>query len=383
MTYDVAVVGMGGMGSAILAHCAARGATVVGLDRFPRGHTLGASAGKSRLIRKAYFEAPDYVPLLRRAYELWRNLERDTRDELLRLTGVLVAGAEESEIVRGVQQAAREYDLPIESLGKRELGTRYPTLRVLDGEVGILERDGGVILPERAIAAHLKIAEAAGAEMRFETALESWEAEDGSAELRLSNGSRIMARTLILALGPWASEVLGAIGVEIRVQRNVQVWFSAASNAYDSRSFPGFLLDRAGLPAPLYGFPDFGDGVKAAFHGFGKLTHPDEVEREVDERADVQPLVGAMNDWMPGAAATFREAKVCMYALTPDHHFVVDRHPAHDNVIVCGGFSGHGFKFTPVIGEIAAEMALDGGTRHEIAFLSARRFASSSPPTAP
>jgi glycine/D-amino acid oxidase-like deaminating enzyme len=162
------------------------------------------------------------------------------------------------------------------------------------------------------------------------------------------------------------------------VQRNVQVWLSPSTNSYNAERFPAFLLDRGGLPAPLYGFPDFGDGVKAAFHGFGQLTTADEIDREVDIKRDVTPVMRAMDEWMPGAAAAFREARPCMYSLTPDGNFVVDRHPKHANVILCGGFSGHGFKFAPVIGEIAADLALDGGSRHRIDFLSLKRFASAS-----
>jgi glycine/D-amino acid oxidase-like deaminating enzyme len=163
--------------------------------------------------------------------------------------------------------------------------------------------------------------------------------------------------------------------VPLRIQRNVQAWFSPSSNSYGADLFPAFLLDRAGLPAPLYGFPDFGDGIKAAFHGFGQLTTADELDREVNLTRDVAPIAGAMEEWMPGAAAKFREAKPCMYSLTPDGNFVIDRHPQHPSVILCGGFSGHGFKFAPVIGEIAADLALDGGSRHQIDFLSLGRFA--------
>jgi sarcosine oxidase len=158
------------------------------------------------------------------------------------------------------------------------------------------------------------------------------------------------------------------------VQRNVQAWFSSGTNDYGPERFPAFLLDRAGLPAPLYGFPDFGDGLKVAFHGFGQFTTADEVDREVNMARDVAPIAEALEQWMPGAAATFREAKPCMYSLTPDGNFVIDQHPAHANVVLCGGFSGHGFKFAPLIGEVAADLALDGGSRHRIDFLSLKRF---------
>jgi sarcosine oxidase/N-methyl-L-tryptophan oxidase len=158
------------------------------------------------------------------------------------------------------------------------------------------------------------------------------------------------------------------------VQRNIQAWFSPGTHAYDAPGFPGFLVNRQDLPAPLYGFPDFGDGVKAAFHGSGDLTDANHVNREVDLVRDVEPIARALEQWMPGAAQTLREAKPCMYTLTPDEHFVIDHHPDHGNLVLCGGFSGHGFKFAPVIGEIGAELALDGGSRHVIEFLSLRRF---------
>jgi glycine/D-amino acid oxidase-like deaminating enzyme len=158
------------------------------------------------------------------------------------------------------------------------------------------------------------------------------------------------------------------------VQRNIQAWFAPGTHAYDAPGFPAFLLNRRGLPAPLYGFPDFGDGIKAAFHGLGDLTDAKHLDREIDPARDVKPAAQALEQWMPGAARTFREAKPCMYTLTPDENFVIDRHPEHENLILCGGFSGHGFKFAPVIGEIGADLALDGGSRHEVEFLSLRRF---------
>lgn len=374
MGHDVAVVGLGGMGSAILAHCAARGASVIGLEQFTPAHDLGSSHGKSRMIRKAYFEDPAYVPLVLRAYELWRELERATGEEILRITGVLSIGQETSDIIRGTRRAASEHDLRVESWSQREVKARFPTLELWKDEVALFEMDGGVLNPERAVRAHLNLAESSGAEMRFGLAMESWHATDKGFELRLSDGAQISARKLVLALGAWFQETLESLGVRIRVQRNIQAWFWPGTHAYDAPGFPGFLVTRQGLPAPLYGFPDFGDGIKAAFHGFGDLTNAKHVDREVDPARDVEPIARALERWMPAAAKTLREAKPCMYTLTPDENFVVDRHPDHANLILCGGFSGHGFKFAPVVGEIGAELALDGGSRLGIEFLSLRRF---------
>ena len=374
MTYDVAVAGLGGMGSAIAAHCAARGASVIGLEQFGPAHDRGSSHGKSRMIRQAYFEDAAYVPLVLRSYELWRALERETSEQLLQITGVLSVGEEKSEIISGTRRAAAQHDLPVEAWSRAQILERYPGLRLLENEVALFEPEGGVLDPERAVRAHLKSARSAGAELRFETAMQSWATSGGKIQLRLIDGSEVSAKSLVLSLGPWFKEALQELGVSLRVQRNVQAWFSPVTNHYDAGQFPAFLLDRAGLPAPLYGFPDFGDGLKAAFHGLGQITTAEEVDREVDLARDVAPIAEAMQAWMPGATTTFREAKPCMYSLTPDGNFVIDRHPAHANVILCGGFSGHGFKFAPVIGEIAADLSLDGRSRHQIDFLSLKRF---------
>lgn len=377
MGYDVAVVGLGGMGSAILAHCSARNASVIGLEQFGPAHDLGSSHGKTRMIRKAYFENPAYVPLVLRAYELWRELERATDEEILRITGLLSVGEEASEVIEGTLRAAREHDLRVDPLSQEAIKARYPTLELRKDEVALFEADGGVLNPELAIRAHLRLAELNGAETRFGVAMESWEATGKGFELGLSDGTQVSATKLVLALGPWFRDTLESLGLPIRVQRNVQVWFSPGTHAYDAPGFPAFLVSRHGLPAPLYGFPNFGDGIKAAFHGFGDLTDATRIDREVDLARDVEPVARALEQWMPGAARTLREAKPCMYTLTPDENFVIDCHPDHANLILCGGFSGHGFKFAPVIGEIGAELALDGGSRHELEFLSLQRFSRS------
>ena len=281
------------------------------------------------MIRKAYFEDPAYVPLVLRAYELWRELERASGEGFLRLTGVLSIGEESSEIIQGTRRAASQHDLALESLSQREVKARYPTLELRKDEAALFEPDGGVLNPELAVRAHLKVAESKGAEMRFGVAMESWQAEDRGFELGLSDGTRISAGKLVLSLGPWFQETLDVIGVPVRVQRNVQAWFSPATHAYDAPGFPPFLVDRRDLPAPLYGFPDFGDGIKAAFHGFGDLTDAKHINREIDHARDVQPIARALEQWMPGATGTFREAKPCMYTLTPDENFVIDHHPDH------------------------------------------------------
>ncbi len=372
--YDVVVIGLGGMGSAALAHCALRGVRALGIEQFEPLHELGASSGQTRVIRQAYYEDPAYVPLLLRAYELWGDLERRTETELLHLAGLLMVGTPDTELIRGSSLAARLYDLPVEHLDASELRRRYPLLNVRDEESGVFEARAGAIFPERAVRAHLDLARDSGAETLFGLAMQEWDADADGITVKLSDGSSFRSRSMVLTLGPWFERELRDAGVPMRVQRNVQVWFTPRNGAYGAGRFPAFFIERESLPAPLYGFPDYGAGVKAAFHGYGDFVEPTRLQRSIDESADVKPVADAVEQFMPGGAARYRAGKACMYSLTPDRHFAIDRHPRNERVVLCGGFSGHGFKFASVVGEIAAQLALDGGTRHDIGFLSFDRF---------
>lgn len=375
-TYDLAVLGLGGMGSAVLAHGSARG-RAIGIERFRRGHDLGSSSGRSRIIRKAYFEDPHYVPLLQRTYALWRDLERTTGMSLMNVTGVLAVGPHDSTVMRATSATARAYDLPLEELDAAAIAQRFHGTAPRPGEIGLLEREAGIVFPEAAIEAHLRVAESNGAEMLFGTAVEDYTLSGTGVALRLADGAEVRAARLVVCAGPWLALVAGDLNLPLRVQRNVQLWFQASTTAYAADRFPAFLVDRPELPAPLYGFPDLGDGVKAAFHGYGESTAPDALDRAI-HATDVEPVRAALEDWMPGAAAAFAFGKACMYTLTPDEHFLIDRHPHDARVVIAGGFSGHGFKFAPVIGEIAAQLAFEGGTTHPIEFLRIGRFAETA-----
>jgi sarcosine oxidase len=372
--YDLAVLGLGGMGSAVAARAALRGKRVIGLERFAEAHEFGASSGRSRIIRKAYFESPDYVPLLERAYELWRDLEARTGTTLVDLVGLLTAGRAESAGVRGARVSAARYGVELEDLEPADVARRFPGVRLCAGEGAVFERGAGAVFPERAIAAHLALARRAGADLRFESDVLGYDARPRRIELRLADGTTVAAARLAICAGPWAADVVRDLGVPLRVQRNVQVWFEPASGAFASDRFPAFFVERAEWPAPLYGFPDFGEGVKAAFHAFGATTTADTLDREVRAN-DIEPVRQALDEWMPGAAARFRSGKACMYALTADEHFILDRHPADERIVVAAGFSGHGYKFCSVIGDIVSDLAFDGATPLPIEFLAIGRSA--------
>jgi len=372
--YDVAVIGLGGMGSATLAHAAKRGGRTIGLEQFTRGHALGSSTGESRIVRQAYFEEPAYVPLLRRAYELWRELEAEAAVSLLDLCGMLAVGRSDGTILGGALRAARMHDLRVDELDRADVARRYPTLRLRDDEVGVFEHDAGIVTPELAIDAHLRIAERAGAELRFQTAVSGYASRPDGIHVTLEDGSEIVAARLVICAGGWIGQVARELGLPIVLQRNVQLWFEPTTNAYAIERFPIFFLERPDhLPAALYGFPDRGTGVKAGLHGYGPVTTADDLDRAISER-DVAPVRDALESWMPGAAGALLRGKACTYAMTPDEHFILDRHPTDDRVVIAGGFSGHGFKFCSVVGEILTDLALEGGTRHPIGFLRLERL---------
>jgi sarcosine oxidase len=361
------------MGSAALASASRLGRRVVGLERFGRGHEFGASSGKSRMIRKAYFEDAAYVPLLLRAYDAWRELEAESGETILHETGVLMVGSPNSGILEGAIRTARTHGLAYELLARDEVRKRFPQFIVREDEVGLFEPEGGFVIPEAAIRAALGVAEARGAEMRFDTPVTGWQSTPSGLRVELEDGSSLETARLAICSGPWIAPVLRQLGVPMTIQRNVQHWFEPTGD-FALGTCPSFFSDRADQPRRLYGFPDHGYGIKAAFHGYGEQAEPDSLDREIHEY-DVEPVRRALDNLLPGAAGRYIGGKACMYSLTPDEHFVVTIHPNDERIVVAGGFSGHGFKFAPVIGEIVSSLLVDGGTKFDIDFISHKRFA--------
>jgi sarcosine oxidase len=373
VSYDLVVVGLGAMGSAALDSATRRGLSVLGVEQFAPGHALGSSHGKSRMIRKAYFEDAAYVPLVLRAYELWHDLERRSGRTLLQRTGVLQVGLEKSAVVRGVQRSASLHGLAIDVLDAGDVRRRYPMTRPLPEEVGVFEHDGGVLAPELALDTQIALAIDAGAEARFDARVVRWRRESTSLCVEFASGDVVRTRKLALCNGPWLDARATELGVPIRVQRKVQVWFEPATDAFDAARCPAFLVERAAFPETLYGFPDFGDGVKAAFHTGGAFTTMDALDRSISDD-DVSPLRAALQSWMPGAGERVSAASVCQYTMTPDEHFILGLHPGEPDVVVAAGFSGHGFKFSTAIGEAIVDLATDGATKCDVAFLSPNRL---------
>lgn len=367
-TYDVVVAGLGGFGSSAAYHLARRGLRVLGLDPRPGGHAEGSSHGESRIVRQVYFEGAAYVPLLLRTYELWADLAAATGAPLLHRTGGLFMGAPGTRVLEGSAATAREWGLAHEVLDAAEIARRFPALRPPAGTLGLFEPQAGVVSPEAAVLAHLRAAAASGAELCHDAAVAGWRAAGDGVRVETTRGV-VEAGSLVLAPGKWAPELLGGLSLPLVVERRVQHWFAPESaDAFTVGRLPVWLWDLADGTS-LYGVPAVGgDGsVKAAVHFSRDVAPGDWTPGEV---------ASTLSALMPSLGSRHVRSAECWYTLTPDENFVVGRHPAHENVVLACGFSGHGFKFTPVLGEVLADLVLDGRSPFDLGLFAPTRFAT-------
>ncbi len=376
MIYDVIVAGLGGMGSATAYQLAGRGQRVLGLEKFSPAHDKGSSHGRSRIIRQAYFEDPSYVPLLLRAYELWERLERETGQELMTLTGGLMIGRREGELVSGSVESAEEYGLPYELLDAGEIKDRFPPFSSDPETVALYEERAGFVRPEETVKAHLDRAASLGADLRFEEPVLSWEASEGGVRVETPEGT-YEAERLVISPGAWAPQLLADLDLPLEVERQVMYWFEPTSGLepFLPHRFPIFIWepDDGNM---FYGFPAQDDdrGVKAAFFRAGGVpTTPETIDREVHPE-EIDFIRGYLAEHVPELAGYCLDARACMYTNTPDEHFVISSHPDHSQVVIACGFSGHGYKFCSVVGEILADLATEGSTRHPIDLFSPARL---------
>jgi sarcosine oxidase len=367
-TYDVAVAGLGGFGSATAYHLASRGNRVLGLDQYPAAHDLGASHGESRIMRHAYFEGSAYVPLLRRTSELWERLAADVGEQLLQRTGGLFLGRPGTRVFDGSLASARDWDIDHEVLDAHEVTQRFPAVRPPADTSALFEPDAGILGPERAVSAHLRLATRAGADLRHDEPLVSWAAAGDHITVHTARGSYDVA-SLVLTPGRWAGELLADLDLPLRVEQRIMHWFRPAdASLFRVGRFPLWIWDGEDGTSP-YGVPAMdGETVKTSIHF---STSRPAAEWTPDEILDL------LADLLPGLGTHVRSVP-CTYTLTPDEHFVVGRHPVHDNVVLGCGFSGHGFKFTPVLGEVLADLASGHASSYDLSMFDPRRFAVSA-----
>jgi sarcosine oxidase len=369
--YDVVICGLGVMGSAALRELARRGRRVLGIERFTPGHDRGSSHGRTRIIRLSYFEHPSYVPLVRRAYALWREIERAAGRQLLHVTGIAEIGAPGGTLVQGTLASARLHGLAHEVLDAQATMRRFPAFRLPPDFVSVVQPDGGFLDAEPSVHALLSLAQAAGAEVRTQEIVRAIEPRGDGVAIVTDRGT-VEARVAVLSAGAWAETLLP--GLPLRATRQAMAWFAPAEPApFADGRFPVFLIEsRHGIH---YGFPPDANGwIKVAKHPHSDETvAPDRYERAVSA-GDEALIRAVLADHIPAANGVRRDAATCLYTTTPDGDFLIDRLPAAPQVIVASPCSGHGFKFAPAIGEIVADLATDGTTRHDIARFAFKRF---------
>ncbi len=371
--YDAIVVGVGGMGSATVYELARRGRRVLGLEQHTLGHDQGSSHGQTRIIRQAYYEHPAYVPLVKRAFERWYDLEQRCGKHLLTSCPCLSIGKPDGELLAGVRESAATHSLAVDHLTPYELKRRFPTFRLAEDYHGILEHTAGFLYVEECVLAHVQAARELRADIRAEEPVTSWEATAGGVEVRTNRG-RYVADRLILTAGPWNPALLADWGRCLTVMRQVAFWFETSRPELFRRDrFPLFCCDTP--EGFYYGFPMINAlGPKVARHyGAPEVRSPAQIERTVSLN-DEETVRRFLRNHLPAVDGRRQRASVCLYTLTPDRHFVLDVYPTHPNVVLAAGFSGHGFKFASVVGEILADLAEKGRTDWAIDLFRLRRF---------
>jgi sarcosine oxidase len=372
--YDAIVVGVGGMGSAAVFHLARRGLRVLGLERFDVLHPFGSSHGLNRIIRLAYSEHPSYVPLLRRAYELWHELEAEAGRKLLYTTGNLEGGVADGGVFDGAREAAELHGLPFEVLTGAEVNARWPGYRLPAEHRLVFQPDGGFLASEECILAHVRHALARGAEIHWRERVVEWGAQDDGVRVRTDRG-RYEADRLILSAGAWMAALVPELAGLAVPERQVLAWLQPTRpEFFQLDRFPVFYLQAE--EGRYYGFPEWGiPGFKfGRYHHFEERVDPDAMDREPNER-DEEVLRAFARRYFPEGQGPTVALKACLFTNAPDEHFIMDLHPSYPQVVLASPCSGHGYKFASVVGEIVADLAQRGETRHDLGLFRLARFA--------
>lgn len=374
--YDAIVIGLGGMGSASAYHLARRGQRVLGLEQYDLLHELGSSHGLTRIIRLAYHEHPSYVPLLRRAYELWHDLESEAGERLLVTTGSVEGGPEDGETFRGALHAAELHDLAHDVLDADQLRRRFPAYAGFDPSTRVVyQPDGGFLLAERTILAHVNGARAHGADLHVREPVHTWEAISAGGVRVVTGLATYEADRLVICAGPWARALVPSLAELAVPERQVLAWLKPQRpELFEPARFPVFLVDvDAGS---YYGFPIYeGHGFKFGwYHHFREPMEPDDPDRSAGPR-DEAALRAFAERYFPDGAGPTEMLKACIFTNSPDEHFIIDNLADAPHVSVAAGFSGHGYKFCSVVGEIMADLAMRGETSHDIGLFRLNRFA--------
>ena len=364
------------MGSAALYQLAARGSRVIGMDALDPPHVVGSTHGQSRIIREAYFEHPSYVPLVRRAYDNWAMLERESGVTLFRRTGGLMIGTPDSGLIQGTRASAALHSIAVEELSSSDIRRRFPAFAPTPSMVGVLEQRAGVLFPEECVRAFLAGARNNGADIRTGALVTGLRQERDGAITALVAGDEITARRVVITAGAWSAGLLAMLDVSapLEVERQTMHWLESTGDPIPLT--PGRMPIMMVEHEPgryFYSIPDLGEGVKAAIHYEGAITTAGSVDRDIGP-ADTQPVLDLIDRFIPAAAGRIRESAVCLYTKTPDLDFIIGPMDEAPNVILVSACSGHGFKFASALGEVAAQMALGENVDLDVSQFTVGRF---------
>lgn len=371
-TFDAIVIGTGGVGSAAMYHLAKSGVRVLGLDRFPTAHDKGSSHGESRVIRKSYFEHPNYVPLVQQSWRLWEDLQQEANRQLLQPTGVIYFGAEDGVVMSGLRQSSEQHGLSLERLSSTEAASRYPQFVGPPNTTALYEADAGVLLVEEAIRTQIQLAVAAGATHQTGDPVVRWSANSNSVTVETQQ-HRYEADRLIVTAGAWSAELLSSLNIPLQVIRKHQHWYSTNDQQFDrNHGCPAFFFEHQ--DAYFYGVPQIdGSGVKVCEHSGGTVVDDPLNDHGLPQQPCIDRLEKLVRECMPTVTTECQRHETCFYTMTPDEHFIIDRHPELANVCFAAGLSGHGFKFGPVLGRTLAQLAAGMPMPEEAYFLRVDR----------
>lgn len=361
------------MGMAAGAFIAKQGASVLLLDAFDPPHHLGSHHGDTRMIRHAYGEGKKYVPLVLHAQKLWHQLEEETGERLFEKTGVLGLGKSDSPFLIEEIASSKEFSLPLEILEAAEVRKRWPGIRIEEDLIGAFEPNSGLLYSEACIAAYRRLAQQHGADLSMNTRANRITYHADGVTVHTEKGD-FQADRLIVTAGAWTGSLLRDLDIPLQPFRKTAVWYEADEVLYGLGSFPSYFMDLPG--ERFYGFPSIqGSGLKIGSHDAGRIVDPDEVNREFGSQPDDEGDLALMVErFFPGVSRQNKRGQVCLVTWTPDHDFIIDRHPEHEHVLLISACSAHGFKFASAIGEIAMQMSLKGKAEMDIAPFSLRRF---------
>jgi sarcosine oxidase len=378
--YDVIVLGVGTMGAAACYYLSKQGVSVLGIEQFEIPHDQGSHAGQSRIIRKAYFEHPDYVPLLHQAYHNWQALEKETDVQLYYQTGLYYAGASQNELIKGTKLAAQLHHIPLIDI-LHHLEKKHSTFQVPHHYEQWLEPEAGFLIPERALSLFAEQAIQQGATLLTRQRVKEWKKVGDEIHV-FTDKEKYVGKKLIICGGAWNGQLIPNLSSQLKVTRQVIVWLQPKRwQDFTLGNFPCWLIADENMPGSIYGFPivpasKLGGplGLKVAYHHPGLPSHPDQVNR-LDTETEVNQLLTTVQKYLPSAIGNVLSVKTCLYTYSHDEHFIIDQLPEYNNqVIVAAGFSGHGFKFASVVGEVLSELTLEGNTKQPIDFLRMNRF---------